>query len=176
MQGSAGDTAIFGPFKEYIASTDTDYVLEYEAVTEKEAIEHFVGVETIEVKRYLKQKDLADTVVSEANCISTTLTHRRNRRFSLASFRSALADKNNAVSLFGLMPLEDSDAYSKVEVFFKLRGKDGKPHRFMLDNQLDVKIREVLNEKGVAPLSDEAFLDCCDSRCEEIELRFGRAL
>ena len=176
VQGSAGDTAIFSPLRDFIASADTDYVLKWEAVTEAEAIDHFIGVESIEVKRYLKQKDIADLAVSEASYISTVLTHRRNRRFSLAPYRAALADRCKAVSLFGLIPLEDPDKYSKVEVYFKLKGKDGKDHRFMLDNQLDVKVQEILNEKGVPPLSDEEFLDNCDSRCEEIELRLGRSL
>lgn len=176
VQGSAGDTAIFGPLRDYVASSDSDYVLKWEAVTEAEAISHFSGVETIEVKRYLRQKDLRDSAVCEANCISTVLTHRRNRRFSLASYKAALADWTQAVSLFGLMPMENLDEYEKVEVYFKLRGKDGKDHRFFLNEQLDVKVQEVLNEKGRPPLTDEGFLDVCESRCDEIQSRLGRSL
>ncbi len=176
VQGSAGDTALFAPFRGYIASSDSDCVLKWEAVTEAEAVNNFIGVESIEVKRYLKMRDCADSAVSEARCITTTLSHRRGRRFSLAPFRAALADRSKAVSLFGLMPVEESMEYEKTEVYFRLRGKDGKTHRFFLDNHFDVKVREVLNEKGEPPLSDEDFLDRCDSRCEGIQDKLGRAL
>ena len=176
VQGSAGDTVIFGPLRDHIASLENKPVLKWEAVTEAEAIDHFIGVESIEVKRYLKQRDLSDSLISGAKCITTTLTHKRGRRFSLSAFSAALADRQKAVSLFGLMPLDNLDEYSRTEVFFKLKGKDGKEHRFCLDDRLDVKIREVLNEKGTPPLSDDEFVANCDSRCEEIELRLGRPL
>lgn len=176
VQGSAGDTALFGPLRDYVASSDSDYVLKWEAVTEAEPINHFIGVENIEVKRYLKMKDFADSEVSEASCITTTLSHRRNRSFSLAPLRAALADQSKAVTLFGLMPVDESMEYEKTEVYFKLKGKDGKAHRFFLDNSLDVKVQEVLNEKGDPPLSDEDFLARCDSRCDDIQNKLGRAL
>lgn len=57
-KGGAGDTALFVPFRKYLDMVDHNIVTKNpESITEAEAIDSFVSVEDIELKRYIEPSD-----------------------------------------------------------------------------------------------------------------------
>ena len=72
---AAGDTALFTPFRRYLRIIDEEAVIEFEPVTEREALEAFTAVDSIVVKKYLESKDITDTLVREGDCVTLSLTH-----------------------------------------------------------------------------------------------------
>lgn len=96
-----------------------------------------------------------------------------NRAFPIALLKEALSDFTKAKTIFGLVESDITD--NKVDVFVRANSKDGRTVRFDISSSFDMKIRELLNDRGEAVLSDSAFIKKCNEKCEVIEHRLGRA-
>lgn len=172
VNGSAGDTFLKHPFRNWLKEVASGCLLEWEPVTEEESFEAFESIEDFEVRKYLRSSDIADPLVTGARYISYKLAHKRRNPFPLAMLREAVSDFGKAATMFGFVPPDIMD--SKVEVFVRANSKDGRTVRFDISSTFDMKIRELLNDRGEAVLSNPAFVKRCNEKCEIIEHRFGR--
>lgn len=172
VNGSAGDTFLKTPFKNWLKSTVPGYLIDWEPVAEEESLDAFKSIEDFEVRKYLRSSDMADSLVTGANYISYKLAHKRRQPFPIALLKEALSDYTKAKTMFGLVESDIAD--NKVDVFVRANSKDGRTVRFDISSSFDMKIRELLNDRGEAVLDDSAFVKRCNDKCEVIEHRLGR--
>lgn len=170
--GSAGDTFLKAPFKNWLKAAAPGCLLDWEPIAEEESFDAFKSIEDFEVRKYLRSSDIADPLITGANYISYKLAHKRRRPFSIALFREAVSDFEKAKTMFGLVPPDLKD--DKVEVYVRANSKDGRTVQFDISSPFDMKVREILNDRGDAVLNDESFIKRCNDKCKIIEHRFGR--
>lgn len=173
VRGSAGDTFLKAHFKNWIKNVAPGCLLEWEPVAEEESFDAFESIEDFEVRKYLRSSDIADSLVVGANYVSYKLAHKRKKPFPIAMLKEAVSDYGKAKTMFGLVPSDGRG--DRIEVFVRANSKDGRTIRFDISSTFDMKIRELLNDRGEAVLSDESFIKRCDEKCEIIEHRFGRS-
>lgn len=168
----AGETALFEPFRGYLAQVVPNVVISYEPVLEAEVLESFNQVESVVVKKYLEPSDPSTALVREGDYIEVKLGHKRGRPFSMAILKELLSGNMRVTTLYGLQGgiIEDEGAMMTVS----LKGPNSTKGKFVIGQGLRSKVHEVLNEKGNPVLSDDEFVDRCASRCQEIERRLGR--
>lgn len=70
VNGSAGDTFLKTPFKNWLKSTVPGCHLDWEPVAEEESLDAFKSIEDFEVRKYLRPSDMADSLITGANYIS----------------------------------------------------------------------------------------------------------
>lgn len=173
-RNGAGDTALFDPFRRYLREKAPGAVVKFEALIEPEVIENFVSVENVEVKQYIEARDPMDLLVSEAEAVTTKLTHKRSKPFPISLYQKLLETKGRAVaSLLGLDEHVFDDEGTEVTV--TLKHKTGVKKTFVISDPLGVKIREVLNRDGEEPFDDERFVSECKLRCDSASCRLGRS-
>lgn len=173
VNGSAGDTFLKTPFKNWLKAAVPGCLLDWEPVAEEESLDAFKSIEDFEVRKYLRPSDMADSLITGANYISYKLAHKRRQPFPIALLKEALSDFNKAKTMFGLVESDITD--NKVDVLVRANSKDGRTVQFDISSSFDMKIRELLNERGDAVLNDSAFVKRCNEKCEVIEHRLGRA-
>ena len=173
VKGSAGDTFLKTPFKNWLKAAAPGCLLDWEPVAEEESLDAFKSIEDFEVRKYLRSSDMADSLITGANYISYKLAHKRRQPFPIALLKEALSDFTKAKTIFGLVESDITD--NKVDVFVRANSKDGRTVKFDISSSFDMKIRELLNDRGEAVLSDSAFVKRCNDKCEIIEHRLGRA-
>lgn len=172
--GAAGDTVLFRPLRSYLKSVAPEAVVNFEPVVEAEALEGFETLEEIEVKRYLEQGDMADRITREGDYVSYKLGHMRGRPFSLGYVKELLTGKTDRSVLLGLQgTFLDSD---RSVVSVSLRDRRGSVRKFELGSDFGMKVREVLNDAGSPPISDEEFIRVCEDRCATIAEKAGRII
>ncbi len=172
-KGGAGDTALFVPFRKYLDMVDHNVVMKNpESITETEAIDSFVSVEDIELKRYIEPSDPVDTVVKNAECVSVKLLHKRNHPFGINIAKMLIGNKRRAASLLGLNESFIDD--DKTEVLVRLKNREGQSRSFYVDGKFDMKLREVLNPNGKPVLNDNDFINRCCKKADFIHERLGR--
>lgn len=171
-RNGAGDTALFDPFRSFLKDIAPKAVVKFEPLIEPEVIENFVGVESVEVKRYLEASDPMDLLVSEADTVTTRLTHKRGRSFPMDLYRWLVETKGRSAAT--LLSLDEHVFDDEgTEVLVTLKHKTGAKKTFVISDPLGVKIREVLNHDGERPFDDERFVCECESRCESAASRIG---
>ena len=172
--GAAGDTVLFRPFRSYLKSVVPDVVVSFEPVIEAEALEAFDSLEEIEIKRYVEQGDMADRITREGDYISYKLGHMRGRPFSLDFVRELLTGKTDRSVLLGIGgTFLDSD---RSVVSVSLRDRNRAVRKFELGADFGMKVREVLNDAGSPPVSDDEFVRVCEDRCSTIAEKAGRMI
>ena len=168
---AAGDTALFTPFRRYLRIIDDEAVIEFEPVTEREALEAFTAVDSIVVKKYLEPKDITDTLVREGDCVTLSLTHKRRSPFNKGIVHELIYDRGRAATLFGLTgDIFNSDS---TTITVNMKGANGRKGKFVIGGEATSKVREVLNDNGAPPLSDGDFIQRCDDRCALAAERLG---
>ena len=168
---AAGDTALFTPFRRYLRIIDDEAVIEFEPVTEREALEAFTAVDSIVVKKYLEPKDITDTLVREGDCVTLSLTHKRRSPFNKGIVHELIYDRGRAATLFGLTgDIFNSDS---TTITVNMKGANGRKGKFVIGGEATSKAREGLNDNGAPPLSDGDFIQRCDDRCALAAERLG---
>lgn len=174
VPNAAGDTVLLGPFRDYIYSLVPDVVVKHEPVTIPEALDAFVSVEEVSVKKYLEQSDMGDSLLREGDCVTYSLTHKRGHPFGMDMMKALLDRRGRAVTLVGISgSILDPE---RDEVSVRLKDKHGRTRRFVVGAPLDMKFREVVTPEGKPPLNDGDFAGFCQERCYEVEERIGRTL
>lgn len=170
--GAGGDTVSISAFKNYLGSAAPNVVMKHEPVMEKEALDAFTSIEQVAIKYYLKQGDIADSLIKESDYITLSYNHKRNRPFSLSLLENIKTLKDRRNTLVGLKgSIVDNDA-SIVEV--KMKDNTGKTKNFLIDDTFSMKVSELLNSQGNGPLSNAEFKKACFDKCEDISSRLGR--
>ena len=172
VKGSAGDTFLKTPMKDWFKKTYQGYLMDWEPIAEEESLDALNSIEDFEVRKYLRSSDFADSLVTGARYISCRLAHKPRHPFPVAMLREALADLNKAKTLFGLFANDDHE--DRVEVYVKANSKSGRTVRFDISKSMDWKINEILNDRGEPVLSDGEFKKRCDWKGSLIERRLGR--
>jgi hypothetical protein len=175
--GAAGDTALVDPFKRYLRDIDSGATLNTEPQIDLEALDSFQSLEGITVRKYRQASDIADQLSREGDVIEYHIGHKRG-----APFQNGLAfvkDLTNAAqgkraTMLGLKgtPLDSDES----KTYVTLRSADGSTKKFELGGDYGMKIRELLNEAGQRPLSQDEFVERCNSRCASVVRNSGRVL
>lgn len=77
VKGSAGDTFLKTPFKNWLKAAVPGCLLDWEPVAEEESLDAFKSIEDFEVRKYLRPSDMADSLITGANYISYKLAHKK---------------------------------------------------------------------------------------------------
>lgn len=138
VNGSAGDTFLKTPFKNWLKAAVPGCLLDWEPIAEEESLDAFKSIEDFEVRKYLRSSDMADSLITGANYISYKLAHKRRQPFPIALLKEALSDFTKAKTIFGLVESDITD--NKVDVFVRANSKDGRTVRFDISSSFDMKI------------------------------------
>jgi hypothetical protein len=172
-----GDTVILREFQKFFSDSRLGITMKYEALTEAEAIESFISVESVEVRSYLSSPEIESPLVSEGDYVSTILRHKRGRPLSTDVFMRARGNRKGVSSLFGVTmdpavsASLDADS-SKVFVTMKDRNRSNKT--FEINESVEMPVRQILNDSGTPPLADATFVNLCVERCGLVSDRTGR--
>lgn len=171
---AAGDTILFNPFKNYLLKAIPNVVINFEPVIEAEALDSFVSLEKVEIRRYLGQSDRVDQLTREGDYISYVLSHKRGRPFSIQSVKDIIKEKTHPSVLFGYKgtPLDDNES----KILITLKDSSGRKRTFDIYDDYGMKVMEQLSPAGHEPLPDCDFIEICNERCETISARLGRTI
>lgn len=70
VNGSAGDTFLKTPLKNWLKAAVPGCLLDWEPIAEEESLDAFKSIEDFEVRKYLRSSDMADSLITGANYIS----------------------------------------------------------------------------------------------------------
>lgn len=174
-KNGAGDTAIFGPFKKFLATFDDNIVMQNpEAIMEHETIDAMRSIDYIELQHYLEPSDRARLLFEHAKSITVKIAHEKNKPFPLSVIDS-IRNQTKPISLFGLD--ENTFNENNTDVFVAIKNQDGYSRKFSIDcTEFDIKARETLNHSGEPPLVDKDFVRKCNEKCQTFHERLGRTL
>lgn len=170
----AGDTVLFEPFGRYLREVVPRVTMKRSPVIISKAVESFLSVESVEVKLYLGNDDVADARVREGDYVSYKLGHKRARPFNLGVLDSLRKLGRRSPVLYGFEgTVFDSE---RSAIYVNLKENGGGIRRFLVGEDLGMPFKEVLNERGEPPLDDDQFVEKCEQACEELSDIMGRVL
>lgn len=165
VPNGGGVTAPLTLFKRYVNGGGLGVTMKYEQIHEVEALDGFKGIEEIELRRYGKPDDVSSGTVVNSGLITHRVGHKRGLLMPLALFGGFLKDRRAVAEYMGVAVDYDGDE----DLFVTLRQKDGRSRKYCMGKELAVPIREVLNESGEEPPSDEEFAERCVEACIRAE-------
>lgn len=173
----AGDTTLLKAFKSQTRRIDEDLVMNFCELAEEEAINQFVSVECVEVRKYFDESDIANDIVGDGDYVTTLLKHKRGRPFDIKLLKMIKGDHRKVATLYGLSmkdEMESSLEDSKSTIYVTLKDRYGSQKRFEIDQDFGMPVREILNEEGEPELSPEQFVIKCEERCIRLSGRAGK--
>lgn len=165
VPNGAGVTTPLTMFKRFVNKMRMGATMRYERLEEAEALNAFSGIEEIELRRYLKPKDICDDSIINLGTVSHIMKHRQRVLMPLNLIRRIIDDKDVVAGYLGV----SADFDGREDVLVRLRQKGGGSRLFSLDKEFTVPVTEVLNESGSRPLSDDEFIGRCLESCSRAE-------
>ena len=132
---------------------------------EAEALRAFRGIEEIELRRYGRPNDVGDPTVVNAGPISYRIGHKPRLLMPLVLLEGFLRDRKAVAEYVGV----EANYDGREDLFVTLRKSGGGSRKFVVGKELAIPVREVLNESGTRPLTDEEFFARAVDSCERLE-------
>lgn len=154
-----GDTRVLSSFAHFMSKYRDEVTMDRAAVFMPGTLEEsFKAMESLEVRVYASPDDVGSDVVESTAYVAHRLVHQKRKPFSLNLFRRILGNPAIAGRLVGVeAPIQEKDVY------VTLKDVNGGSRKFSLNDELDTKFREVLNESQEPPLNDAEFIGRCRS-------------
>ena len=170
VPNGGGVTAPLTMIRNFVSGKRRGVTMHYEHVQESEAISAFQGIEEIELRRYGRPDDIGDPTVVNAGPISHRIGHKARLLMPLNLFKGFLQDRRSVAEYVGV----EVEYGGREELYVTLRKAGGGSRKFMMGKDLAIPVREVLNESGQRPLSDNEFVSRAVESCERIESTLDR--
>lgn len=174
VYGFAGNVTLPVLLRKYLLDRLPNVTMKWDAVMEGREYKQIAGIEKIEVKRYISSTDVTDGLVFKGSTITQVLNHPKGRLFQPALLKNILSEKDGLGEIFRISGTLIDPKDEDVEVSVQVRSTDGRTKKFRLGDGFSLPVREVLNEAGKPPVSDEEFLAHCRMRGKEIFKMVGR--
>ena len=165
VPNGGGVTSPLTMFRRFMSSKKLGVTMRYEHVQETEAIKAFKGIEEIELRRYARPDDVGDPTVVNAGPISYRIGHKPKYLMPLVLLEDFLRDRTAVAEYVGV----EAEYDGREELYVTLRQSGGGSRKFVVGKELAIPVREVLNESGRRPLTDEEFVDRAVESCERLE-------
>lgn len=165
VPNGGGVTSPLTMFRRFVSSKKLGVTMRYEHVQETEAIKAFKGIEEIELRRYARPDDVGDPTVVNAGSISYRIGHKPRYLMPLVLLEDFLRDRTAVAEYVGV----EAEYDGREELYVTLRQSGGGSRKFVVGKELAIPVREVLNESGRRPLTDEEFVDRAVESCERLE-------
>lgn len=165
VPNGGGVTSPLTMFRRFVSSKKLGVTMRYEHVQETEAIKAFTGIEEIELRRYARPDDVGDPTVVNAGSISYRIGHKPRYLMPLVLLEDFLRDRTAVAEYVGV----EAEYDGREELYVTLRQSGGGSRKFVVGKELAIPVREVLNESGRRPLTDEEFVDRAVESCERLE-------
>ena len=165
VPNGGGVTSPLTMFRRFVSSKKLGVTMGYEHVQETEAIKAFTGIEEIELRRYARPDDVGDPTVVNAGSISYRIGHKPRYLMPLVLLEDFLRDRTAVAEYVGV----EAEYDGREELYVTLRQSGGGSRKFVVGKELAIPVREVLNESGRRPLTDEEFVDRAVESCERLE-------
>lgn len=165
VPNGGGVTSPLNMFRRFVSSKKLGVTMRYEHVQETEAIKAFKGIEEIELRRYARPDDVGDPTVVNAGSISYRIGHKPRYLMPLVLLEDFLRDRTAVAEYVGV----EAEYDGREELYVTLRQSGGGSRKFVVGKELAIPVREVLNESGRRPLTDEEFVDRAVESCERLE-------
>lgn len=172
--GFAGNIALPVLFRGYLRDRLSTVTMKWDAVMEGKEYDQIAGVEKIEAKRYVQSTDVADGLIYKESTVTQVLNHPRGKLFPPALFGNIMRGKDGIGEIFRISGTLINPGDEDIEVSVQVKTKDGRTKKFRLGGDFSLPVREVLNEAGKPPLSDELFLTRCREKGDSIFDTTGR--
>ena len=170
VPNGGGVTSPLTMFRNFISSKQLGVTMRFEHVQELEAINAFQGIEEIELRRYGRPDDIGDPTVVNAGPISHRIGHKTRLLMPLNLLKDFLKDKRSVAEYVGVEVEYDG----REELYVTLRKAGGGSRKFMMGKDIAIPVREVLNESGQRPLSDDEYVSRAVDSCERLESALDR--
>lgn len=172
VPNDAGSTAVLRAFEKYFRSKKIQATIKREHIQREQALKAFKGIEDIEVRRYTRSKDRSDGLTMESKYISHIAKHKRGRLFPINIMHKITEDKGSLTAVLGI----PEEYEGREDVRIRLKGWDGSSRLFVLGDDLNVPLVELLNDSGEKPLSDGQFLNRCSDVTSALYEQFDRMI
>lgn len=172
VPNGGGVTSPLTMFRRFVSSKRLGVTMHYEHVQETEAIRAFRGIEEIELRRYSRPDDVSDQTVVNVGFVSHQIRHKSRLLMPLELMRGFLQDRRSVAEYVGV----EAEYDGREELFVTLRKSDGGSRKFTMGKDLAIPVREVLNESGERPLTDDEFASRAAESCGRLEDTLDRIL
>lgn len=172
VPNGGGVTAPLTMFRKFVRTRNLGVTMRFEHVQETEAIKAFSGIEEIELKRYARPDDVSNPTVINAGPITHRIGHKSRRLMPLELMKEFLLDRRAVAEYVGV----EAEYSGREELYVTLRKIGGGSRKFMMGKDLAIPVREVLNESGVQPLSDNEFVAHAIDSCQRLEDTLDRII
>lgn len=165
VPNGGGATSPLTMFRRFVGAKRLGVTMHYEHVQETEAIRAFRGIEEIGLRRYCRSNDVGDPTVVNVGFVSHQIRHKSRLLMPLELMRGFLQDRRLVAEYIGI----ETEYDGREELYVTLRRSDGGSRKFVVGKDFAIPVREVLNESGRRPLTDEEFVDRAVESCERLE-------